>query len=117
MLSGVSPDTPLPNTDRRYGAVAPHYHYGKGTESVCHYCCDALLEYDIASESPCNYHIIAQNTAPNQTTAAKSLGAITGNVDTVDTAQFMNVMRNIFLERQENWTHPTWYDSHYSIPI
>merc|ERR1712193_9226 len=32
--------------DRRFGATERHFQRGKGTESVCHYCCDPYLEYN-----------------------------------------------------------------------
>ena len=102
MLSGISPtnSNPLHDTDRRYGAVEPHYHYGKGTESVCHYCCDALLEYDLTGDKPCNYFAI--------TGVDSELGAISNAVNTVDTAASNNMDSNIFLKRQEYWNNPTW---------
>jgi len=92
---------PLHDTDRRYGAVRPYHHYGKGTESVCHYCCDALLEYDLTGNTPCNYYAITGVDA--------NLGAFSATVNTVDTADSGNIDSNIFLKRQEYWNNPTWY--------
>jgi len=106
-----SPDesNPLSGTDgdRRYGAVEHHYHYGKGTESVCHYCCDALLEYvdpDTSGLSPydfygCNYY--AADTAAEISASA--------TINGVHLADSNNLATNLFINRQQNFKSPVWY--------
>jgi len=93
------------NIDRRFGAVEHHYHYGKGTESNCHYCCDPLLEFSDADSNPatpydyfgCNYNAVA----------AGQLTISSGG--TVDGAG--NVAANVFINRHQDWTVPVWYDN------
>lgn len=96
--SGIS------DVDRRYGAVENHYHFGKGTESVCHYCCDPLLEFSAGDSDPttpydymgCNFNAVSGGASDITTS---------GNVDTGDLAG------NAFLVRQHNWLSPVWYNS------
>jgi len=91
-------------TDRRYGAVRNHYHFGKGTESVCHHCCDPLLEFAGTDGNPmtpydymgCNFNAIASEA--NISSGGTVDGA--GNVD-----------NNEFLRRSHIWDTPVWYDS------
>lgn len=90
--------------DRRYGAVRNHYHFGKGTESVCHHCCDPLIEFSDDSDAfgtpydymGCNFNAIMSN-------ADISSGG------TVDGAG--NLDANEFLQRSHVWDSPIWYDN------
>jgi len=91
--------------DRRFGAVEHHYHYGKGTESVCHYCCDPLLEFSDADSNPltpydyngCNFNAVsAGQTAISDGTTVDNSSGITGNV---------------FINRHQLWSAPIWYDA------
>jgi len=94
--------------DRRYGAVRNHYHYGKGTESVCHHCCDPLLEFDDTTppdsdpvNTPydymgCNFHAIASAADISSTTTVDGAGNVDGNA---------------FLQRSHVWDSPVWYDN------
>jgi len=86
--------------DRRYGAVDHHYHFGKGTESVCHYCCDPLQEFTSVTGSDgllhygylgCNYHAVAS-----------------GKANIGDTNVDETVSDNVFIKRQHNWKSPVW---------
>lgn len=72
--------------DRRFGAIERHFQRGKGTESVCHYCCDPYLEY---SASGCN------------NVAASAYDAIADLSDAVDNA-------NIFLSRPADKDSNDW---------
>merc|ERR1739848_725751 len=98
------------NIDRRYGAVEHHYHYGKGTESVCHYCCDPYLEFADADSNPktpydylgCNYNAVYSINADGAKITDK-IG--TGNVDSTG-----NISNNLFIVRQQTWETPVWYD-------
>jgi len=91
------------NSDRRYGAVRNHFHFGKGTESYCHHCCDPLIEFSAADGSPstpydyngCNYN------AASAATAIVSSGSSVG----------ANVGTNMFLNRAHVWDTPVWTDS------
>ena len=96
--------------DRRYGAVEHHYHYGKGTESVCHYCCDALREanYDASNGfygvRGCNYD--AANGAVDGTMQDNNQSS-SSKVDGVAT----DLSTNIFYVRHQKWAKNTFYDS------
>jgi hypothetical protein len=94
--------------DRRFGAVEHHYHYGKGTESVCHYCCDPYLEFadaDSNSNTPYDYLGCNYNAVYSAVSEVKNMAKIgTGNVDTGD------ISNNLFIVRQQTWEAPVWYD-------
>ena len=86
-------------TDPRYGAVEHHYNFGKGTESVCHYCCDPLLERTGSAPytyNGCNYNAIGTDL----TTISAS-----NNVDGGGT-----LSNNVFINRQQKWDSPVWYN-------
>jgi len=93
-------------TDRRYGAVEHHYNYGKGTESVCHYCCDPLLEFSDSSGlydyKGCNFNAVL----PNDLLVSDSTISIDGA--TTNVAESADLEDNIFIERQQNWESPVW---------
>lgn len=85
-------------TNPRYGAGEHHYNFGKGTESVCHYCCDPLLERTGTtpySYNGCNYDAIGTDL----TTISAS-----NNVDGGGT-----LSNNAFIKRQQQWDTPIWY--------
>ena len=86
--------------DRRYGAVEHHYNYGKGTESVCHYCCDPLLERTssgVYAFNGCNYDAIL--------TSVNTISTGGTNVDGGGT-----LTNNVFINRQQKWDSPVWYN-------
>lgn len=92
------------NSDRRYGAPANHYHFGKGTESYCHFCCDPLIEFaatggNTSPTSPYDYPGCNFNHVNSATDITAS-----GNVDGTGT-----LTGNAFLERHHNWESPVWY--------
>ena len=77
--------------DRRFGATERHFQRGKGTESVCHYCCDPYLEYNAEG---CN-HVAAEGFV------ASGAGQI---------ADFSGAVKdsNIFLKRPANDHSKDW---------
>jgi len=89
--------------DRRYGAVEHHYHYGKGTESVCHYCCDPLLEF--ADDS---------NTATVYDYNGCNFNAVSAGQGTLSDGDFVDsqssLHTNVFINRHQIWDTPVWYD-------
>jgi hypothetical protein len=91
--------------DRRYGAVRNHYHYGKGTESVCHHCCDPLLEFGNTDGDAVTtpYDYMGCNFNAIMTSADISSG---GTVDGMG-----NVDDNAFLQRSHVWDTPVWYNN------
>lgn len=90
--------------DPRYGAGEHHYNFGKGTESVCHYCCDPLLERTGStpySYNGCNYDAIGTDT-----TTISSATAALQNVDGDG-----DISGNVFINRQQQWDTPIWYNA------
>jgi len=75
--------------DRRFGATERHFQRGKGTESVCHHCCDPYLEYNA---SGCN------NVAATDFSGDADLAKIDGATDE----------NNIFLKRPADKTSLDW---------
>jgi len=97
----TTPTNPTRGFDRRYGAGENHYNYGKGTESVCHYCCDPLLEFSgstgLYDYKGCNFNALSSSAAAIESTGAD---VATGTLAV-----------NLFLNRQQNWESPVWNDN------
>jgi len=91
------------NSDRRYGATKNHHHYGKGTESVCHFCCDPLIEFaatggNVDPFSPYDYNGCNANAFVDSSSISTG-----GSVDSAG-----NVASNLFLNRAHVWDTPVW---------
>lgn len=92
------------NDDRRYGAPDHHYHFGRGTESVCHFCCDPLLEMADGDTNPltpgdyfgCNFNHFATNADISATNTVDENGNLAGNRYTL---------------RHTIWDKKTWYNN------
>ncbi|CAG5109907.1 Oidioi.mRNA.OKI2018_I69.chr2.g4376.t1.cds [Oikopleura dioica] len=89
--------------DRRFGSIERWQHRGKGTESVCYYCCDPYLDYNAKG---CN-HVAA--TAFKS--AVGSSGLLNGSP----------VEGNIFLAQPSNskssvWSGPSQYHGAFRNP-
>jgi hypothetical protein len=81
--------------DRRFGATERHFQRGKGTESVCHHCCDPYLEYNA---NGCN-NVAATAMAVTAGTKITRFDAVAHATD--DEA-------NMFLKRPADKTSLDW---------
>lgn len=89
--------------DRRFGATENWQHRGKGTESVCHFCCDPYLEFN---SNGCNH--VAATAFKN---AVGSSGVLNGAA----------VEANIYLAQPSNsnsfaWSGPNQYHGAFRNP-
>lgn len=89
--------------DRRYGYTQNHHHMGKGTESVCHYCCDPYIER-AADFYGCNYDAVAASFVfvPGSMATTDKVDGSTGNEAATNT--------NLFRVRSTNYDSPVWSD-------
>lgn len=87
--------------DRRYGYTQNHHHMGKGTESVCHYCCDPYLER-VAGFYGCNYDAVI-NVGNNLFQPD-----VMSSSSTVDGETPAGTDGNLFRVRSRTYDSPVW---------